>query len=64
MGFGNAFGDFGDAPAEEINEAGWDAFGEESAFDSKKFPLTFARSELVEVLNVATPGNKKKESGL
>ena len=50
---------------DQPNEAGWDAFGEEgSAFDSNKYPLTFAKSELKEVMSSQTPGNKNKKSGL
>ena len=67
MGFGNdAFGN-DTAGQEDTNDgAGWaDAFGDSSAtVDREKYHLNFARAELVEVLNPATPGSKQKAAGL
>jgi len=55
----NAFG--GNDDNEENTGGDWaDGFGE----DSDKASLDFARSELSEVLNSQTPGNKQKNSGL
>ena len=67
MGFGNdAFGNEA-AAQEDTNEGGgWaDAFGEGTvAVDREKYHLNFARAELTEVLNSATPGSKQKAAGL
>ena len=63
----NPFGEggFDNNADQQTNEAGWDAFGEESSgFDSNKFPLTFANAELKEALSSQTAGNKNKKSGL